>query len=59
MQQHLFQHFTTNRHHDFLQDVSITLIDETDPKNCTKRQNYWMETLKTLGSDGLNVEDAA
>ena len=45
------------RHTEFLDDVSIILIDKTDGSNPTKRENYWMRTLKTVAPYGLNVED--
>ena len=44
-------------HTEFL-DVSITLIDKTDGSNPTKRENYWMQTLKAFAPDGLNVVDS-
>ena len=31
MQEHLFEHFNEEGHHGFLEDVSITFIDKTDP----------------------------
>ena len=57
MQQHLFEHFSEEGHHSFLEDVSITLIDKTDPSNPLQRENYWRSTLKTMAPWGLNVED--
>ena len=41
----------------FLEDVSITLIDKTDGSDPTKRETFWMHTLKTLAPYGLNVEN--
>ena len=57
MQQHLFEHFSEEGHHSFLEDVSITLIDKTDPSNPLQRENYWRSTLKTMAPWGLNVKD--
>ena len=57
MQQHLFEHFSDEGHHSFLEDVSITLIDKTDPLNPLQRENYWRSILKTMAPWGLNVED--
>ena len=57
MQQHLFEHFSEKGHHGFLEDVSITLIDKTDPSNPLQRENYWRSILKTMAPWGLNVED--
>ena len=47
MQQHLFEHFSEEGHRSFLEDVSITLTDKTDPSNSLQRENYW-STLKTM-----------
>ena len=33
MQQHLFEHFANEGHCSFIQDVTITSIDKTDPKD--------------------------
>ena len=57
IQQHTFEHFYGEWHHSFLEDVSITLIDKTDPSNPLQRENYWRSTLKTMTPCGLNVED--
>ena len=57
MQQHLFEHFSEERHHSFLEDVSIAMGDKTDPSNPLQRENYWRSTLKTMTTWGLNVED--
>ena len=56
-QQHLFEHFSEEGHHSFLEDVSITLIDKTDPSNPLQRENYWRCILKTMAPWGLNIED--
>ena len=56
MQQHLFDHFSEDGRHSFLTDVSITLIDKTEPPNVLKIENYWRSTLKTMTPWGLNVE---
>ena len=41
MQQHLFEHFSSEGHKRFLDDVSIIFIDKTDPKDPNKREQYW------------------
>ena len=46
MQQHLFEHFSSEGQNNFLDDVSIIFIDKTDPKNPNKREHYWRHTLK-------------
>ena len=62
MQEHLYinilyKYFESEGHTKFLDDVSRTLIDKTDGSNPTKRENYWMRTLKTFAPYGLNVVD--
>ena len=58
MQQHfsLFEHFSSEGHNSFLDDVSIILTDK-DTKDPNKREHYWRYTLKTMAPQGLNVED--
>ena len=58
MQQHLFNHFCTSGHCGFLEDVSLTFIDKTDPSDLLKREDYWRSTLKTMVPFGLNVEES-
>ena len=58
MQQHLFSHFCTSGHAEFLDDVSITFIYKTDPPDPLKREDYWRGTLKTMGLFGLNIEES-
>ena len=57
MQRHLHEHFNLPGHSGFLNDVSVTLIDKTDPKDPTKRQDFWIQTLKTKAPLELNIED--
>ena len=40
----------------FLKDVEIRLIHKTQASDPTKKEFYWMRTLKTLYPDGLNIE---
>ena len=47
MQQHLYDHFCECNHKGFVNDVSITFIDKTDPSDPLKREDYWRITLKT------------
>ena len=56
MQPHLFEHFAGEGHCSFLEDVTIILIDKTDPKDPNRREHYLSHTLKTMASLGLNVE---
>ena len=57
LQEHLFEHFNSQRHNRFLDDVSVTLIDKSDAKNPIKREHYCRHTLKMLAPHGLDVED--
>ena len=50
----MYEHFNLPGHSGFLNNVSVTLIDKTDPKDPTKREDFWIQTKAPLG---LNVED--
>ena len=56
MQRHLYEHFTLPGRSSFLHDVSITLIDKTDPSYPTKREDYSIDILKTKPPMGLNFD---
>ena len=58
-QRHLYDHFIEKDHKEFLQDVSITFIDKTDPSDPLKREKYWRDTLKTFAPYGLNISESA
>ena len=40
MQQHLLEHFASEGHCSLLEDVTITFIDKTYPKNPNRRKHY-------------------
>ena len=42
-----------------MSDVSITIIDKTDPSDPLRREDYWRQTLKTMVPCGLNIEGSA
>ena len=46
-QEHLFRHFHSEEHTDFLENVKIMLIDKTNGQNPKKREDYCRRTLKT------------
>ena len=56
MQEHLFSHFSVVGHGGFLNDVSITFIDKTDPSDPLQRKDYRRQTLKIMVLYGLNIE---
>ena len=56
MQRHLYEHFPLPGHSGFLHDVSITLIGKIDPSCPTKREDYWIDILKTKAPMGLNFD---
>ena len=45
-------------HDGFLNDVSITSIDKTDPSDPLRREDYWRQTLTTMVMYGLNIKDS-
>ena len=55
-QKSLHEHFLSDSHQSF-EDVSICLIDKTDPSDPHRKEYYWMRTLKTLAPFGLNTEE--
>ena len=65
MQEHVYEHFCDNDS-GFLNDVSITFIDKTDPTNPLQREAYlesipwnynWKHTLKTFAPYNLNIKE--
>ena len=56
-QKSLHEHFLSDSHQSFEEDVSICLIDKTDPSDPHKREYYWMRTLKTIAPFGLNTKE--
>ena len=57
MLRHLSEYFNLPDHSGFLNDVSVTIIDKTGPKDPNKGEGYWINTLKSKAPLGLNVED--
>ena len=56
MQRHLREYFQLPGHTGFSQDTYVTLIDKTDPRAPTKREHYWIFTLKTKAPMGLMLK---
>ena len=58
MQQQLFQHFHSEGHHCYLEEISIRFTDKTDPSEPLKSENYWSSILKTMAPWGLIAKDS-
>ena len=58
MQEHLFWDFSCPSYNGCLNNVSVTFIDQTDPSDPLKPENFWRETLRTMAAHGLNFEDS-
>ena len=56
IQRHLYEHFQLPGHTGFFQDTYLTLIDKTNPRAPTNREDYRIYTLKNKAPMGLNVE---
>ena len=56
-QKSLHEHFLSDSHQSFEEDVSICLVDKTDPSDPHMREYYWMRTLKTIAPFGFNTEE--
>ena len=48
--------FNSEGHTGFLEDVSVSFIDKTDPRKPLEREQFWIRTLNTMTPNGLNVE---
>ena len=57
MEKHLHEHFDLPGYTNVLADVTVTLIDKTDPRDPTEREDYWIYTLKNKAPVGLNMEN--
>ena len=47
-QKFLQSHLLQRDHQGFVKDVEVRLIDRTQASNPTKREFYWMRTLRTF-----------
>ena len=54
MQKHLHDHHVSCNKY-FLDTVSVTFIDKTDPSNPLEREQYWRHILQTNAPCGLNI----
>ena len=59
MKEHIFEHFNSEGHTCFLENVFVIFIDKTDSQNPEKMENYWIHTLKTMVLWGTNILNSA
>ena len=57
MQQHLSEHFASETHCSFIEDINIIFIDKPEPKDLNGREHCWRHILKIMTPLGLNVEN--
>ena len=57
-QQHIYDHLMDKNHKDFVQNVSVTLIDKTDSSDLLEREKYRRDTLKRFTPNGLNISES-
>ena len=50
-----FAHFQTAGHSGFIDDTEIRFIDKTDPSDPSRREDFWIDTLKTRYPQGLKI----
>ena len=53
----IFAHLQSLDHNGFLEDTEISFIDKTDPSNSTRREEFWIDTLRTRYALGRNKID--
>ena len=51
-------HFQTAGHSGFINDTEIRFVDKAEPTNPTRREDFWIYTLKTRYPQGLNNIDS-
>lgn len=57
MQRHICEQYWSVGHCGFLECVSVTLVDETDPSNPLKREGYSRYVFCTMVPYVINIED--
>ena len=54
IEEYIFEHFNSEGHTGFLENVSVKFIDKTDSQISEKRENYEIHILKTMIPWSLN-----
>ena len=57
MQRHLYEHYSGVGDCEFLEHLSITLIDKTNPSDPLRREDFWRRLFCTMASYGLNIDE--
>ena len=57
MQRHLYEHYSGVGDCGFLEHVSITLIDKTNPSDPLRREDFWRRLFCTMAPYGLNIDE--
>ena len=52
-----FAHFQTAGHSGFINDTAIRFTDKMHPSDLIRREDFWIDCLKTCYSQGLNNID--
>ena len=55
-QEKLIERFYRENHNGNHQDINVKIIDFCDPNHQEKRENFWMNKLRTLYPEGLNYK---
>ena len=55
-QEQLIEHFYGENHNGLHQDINVKIIDFCDPNDQEKRENFWMNKLRTLYPEHLNCK---
>ena len=52
----LIEHFFNHSHNGSQKDMMVQIIDFCNPNDQEKLEDFWMQKLQTLYSDGLNMK---
>ena len=55
-QEKLIEHFFNHGHNDSYKDMMVQIIDFCDPNDQEKHEDFWMDKLRTLYPEGLNMK---
>ena len=55
-QEKLIKHFFNHSHNGSYEDMMVQIIDFCDSNNQEKREDFWMDKLRTFYPEGLNMK---